>query len=110
MIRMKLKKTIVFILVILAVFGFTAVDEAYSDMMDQQGKITLNVRRVNSDYLTISIFGQSAAINIQELQDNWNEVSEKVTGGLDNAVGEIREFLGIEEYEPDYTTFNTEIL
>ena len=34
---MKLKKAIVFILVLLVSFGFTAVDEAYSDMMDQPG-------------------------------------------------------------------------
>ena len=107
---MKLKKAIVFILVLLAVFGFTAVDEAYSDMMDQPGKLTLNVRRVNSDYVTISIFGQSTAINIKELQNNWSEFSKNVTNGLDSTVGEIRELFGLEKYEPDYSTFKSQML
>lgn len=106
---MKLKKTAVFILVLLSVFGFTAVDEAYSHMMDQPGKISLNIRRVNSDYVTISIFGQSTAINIKELQDDWNEFSNNVTTGLDNTVGEIQELFGLKP-EPDYSAFKTEML
>jgi muconolactone delta-isomerase len=53
---MKLKKLIVFVLVFAAVYGITAVDEAYSDMMDREGKIALHVRRVNSEYVTFSMF------------------------------------------------------
>ncbi|MDD3199615.1 MAG: hypothetical protein PHV71_04655 [Eubacteriales bacterium] len=107
---MKLKKTAVFILVFLAIYGFTAVDEAYSDMMDQPGKVSLNVRKVNSEYVTVSIFGQSAAVNIKEIKEYWSTFNQMVTKGLDNTVAEIHDLLGISKEEPDYSVFNTEIL
>ncbi len=107
---MRLKKLLVFILVFTAVIGFTAVDEAYSDMMDQEGQISLHVRRVNDEYVTFSIFGQTAALNTKELKEDWDGFSDRVTAGLDKAVVHIRRFLGIVEQERDYTVFKTEIL
>lgn len=107
---MKLKKLLVFAIVFAAVYGFTAVDEAYSDMMDQEGQIALHVRRVNSDYVTFSMFGQTAALNTEELKKDWDDLSNNVTAGLDNAVGHIQQFLGIAEPERDYSVFKTEIL
>ncbi|HVI42885.1 MAG TPA: hypothetical protein VM577_19950, partial [Anaerovoracaceae bacterium] len=103
-------KMLVFILVFAAVYGFTAVDEAYSDMMDQEGKIALHVRRVNSEYVTFSMFGQTAAVNTKELKGNWNEFSSTVTADLDQAVVHIQDFLGIEQTKLDYSVFKTEIL
>jgi len=107
---MRLKKLLVFTLVFAAVFGITAVDESYSDMMDQEGKIRPSVRRVNSDYVTFSMFGQTAAVNITDLKNDWRAISSRVTSGLDVAVVEIRDFLGIKEPERDYSVFKTEIL
>ncbi|MEL7655957.1 MAG: hypothetical protein AAGU75_08620 [Bacillota bacterium] len=107
---MRLKKFLVFILVFASVYGFTAVDEAYSDMMDRAGMVSLHVRRVNSEYVTFSMFGQTAAINTKELKENWGALSNTVTGNLDIAVAEIQDFLGIQEPERDYSVFNTEIL
>lgn len=107
---MRGKKVLIFVLVFAAVYGFTAVDEAYSDMMDREGMISLHVRRVNSEYVTLSMFGQTAAVNIRELKDRWGGFSDKVTGGLDQTVSGIQGFLGIEEPERDYSVFNTEIL
>lgn len=107
---MRTKKLIVFLLVFAAVYGFTAVDEAYSDMMDQEGKVSLNLRRVNSEYITISMFGQTAAVNVKELSEDYDRLSDAVTDRLDLAVGHIRTFIGIEEPELDYTVFKTEIL
>lgn len=107
---MRFKKLLISILVFAAVYGFTAVDEAYSDMMDQTGKVSPHVRRVNSEYVTLSMFGQTAAINTKELKENWGEINKTVTANLDLAVSEIQEFLGIEEPEPDYSVFHTEIL
>ena len=107
---MRLKKLLVFILVFAAVYGFTAVDEAYSDMMDREGKISLHVRRVNSEYVTFSMFGQTAAVNIRELKEDWSEFNDKVTNGLDSAVGHVQNLLGIAEPERDYSVFVTEIL
>lgn len=107
---MRLKKIIIFVLVFAAVYGFTAVDEAYSDMMDREGKISLHVRRVNSEYVTFSMFGQTTAVNTKELREDWNEFSDTVTAGLDRAAGHIQIFLGIEEPERDYSVFATEIL
>lgn len=105
-----MKKFVIFILVFAAVYGFTAVDEAYSDMMDQPGKLTLQIRRVNSDYITLSMFGKTAAINTAELSKEWREFSGSVTGKLDTAVSEIQGLLGINEPERDYNVFKTEIL
>ena len=107
---MRLKKLLVFILVFATVYGFTAVDEAYSDMMDQTGKVSLHVRRVNSEYVTLSMFGQTAAINTKELNENWGKINNTVTANLDLAVAEIQDFLGIKEPERDYSVFKTEIL
>jgi cytolysin (calcineurin-like family phosphatase) len=108
--NMRTKKIIVFILVFAAVYGFTAVDEAYSDMMDREGKVGLHVRRVNSEYVTLSIFGQTAALNTKEMRENWEEFSDTVRSGLESAVGRIHTLLGIEEQEKDYTVFKTEIM
>lgn len=107
---MRLKKILIFVLVFTAVYGITAVDEAYSDMMDKEGKIALHVRRVNSDYVTFSMFGQTAAVNTTELKQNWSNFSNTITANLDEAVGTVRVFLGIVEPERDYTVFKTEIL
>jgi cytolysin (calcineurin-like family phosphatase) len=104
------KKIIVFILVFAAVYGFTAVDEAYSDMMDREGKVGLHVRRVNSEYVTLSIFGQTVALNTKEMKEDWEEFSDTVRSGLDSASGRIRTFLGVKEEERDYTVFKTEIM
>ena len=97
-------------MVFAAVYGFTAVDEAYSDMMDQTGKVALHVRRVNSEYITFSMFGHTAEVNTKELKENWSKFSISVTDGLDHAVAEIQGFLGISEPERDYSVFKTEIL
>lgn len=105
-----MKKAVVFVMVLAAVYGFTAVDEAYSDMMDQTGKVALNVRRVNSDYITLSIFGQTAAINVKKLQDDWSDINKTVTANLDHAVSGIQDFLGIDNPKRDYSVFKTEIL
>lgn len=107
---MRIKKILIFVLVFAAVYGFTAVDEAYSDMMDQEGSIALHVRRVNSEYVTFSMFGQTAAINIKELKESWKGFSEKMVASLDQTVEGIQGFLGIQEPERDYNVFNTEIL
>lgn len=107
---MRFKKMLVFIMVFTAVIGFTAVDEAYSDMMDQEGQVSLHVRRVNDEYVTLSIFGQTAALNTKEMKEDWDGLSDRVTAGLDDAVVHIRHFLGIEEPERDYAVFKTQIL
>ncbi len=107
---MRIKKIMIFILVFAAVYGITAVDEAYSDMMDREGKIALHVRRVNSEYVTFSMFGQAASVNTKELAENWGKFSDNVTSDLDHAVANVQEFLGIKEPERDYSVFQTEIL
>ena len=107
---MRIKKLVVFILVMLAVFGFTAVDSAYSDMMDQDGQVGLEVRRINSEYISLSMFGKTKTVNTKELAENWDEFSQKVVGGLETATGHIRGALGAEEPERDYSVFHTQIL
>ncbi len=107
---MRLKKVIVFILVFAAVYGFVAVDDAYSNMMDQPGQVALHVRRVNTEYVTVSMFGQSKAINTKKIHEEWTNFSKEVTSRLDVAVLEIRDFLGMVEMERDYSVFKTDIL
>ena len=108
--NLKWKKLAIFVLVFAAVYGFTSVDEAYSDMMDQDGKIAPHVRRVSSDFVAFSMFGQTAKVNTTKLEGDWGDFSSRVTDGLDVAVVHIQDFLGIEEPERDYTVFKTEIL
>lgn len=107
---MRLRKIIVFVLVFAAVYGLSAVDAAYSDLLDDDGQVGLSVRRVNSDYVTLSLFGKTAAVNTKELGDNWADFSSKVVAGLESFTSGTREFLGIEEEERDYSVFHTELL
>lgn len=108
--KVRIKKLIVFILVMLTVFAFTAVDNAYSDMMDQDGQVRLQVRRINSEYISLSIFGKTKTVNTKELAEDWDEFSQKVVGGLETTTDHIRGALGIEEPERDYSVFHTQIL
>jgi len=107
---MKLKKLAVFILVFSAVCGIISVDEAYSDMLDQEGMIAPNAVRVDEDLVSFSMFGQTAVINVTKLENDWYDVSTKVASRLDTAVTHIQTFLGIEEEERDYSVFHTQIL
>ncbi|MBR0596319.1 hypothetical protein [Sinanaerobacter chloroacetimidivorans] len=107
---MRIKKLIVFILVFAAVYGFTAVDQAYSDMMDKEGSVGLSVRRVNPEYITVSMFGKSTAVNTRELSEDWNDFSEAVVDRLETATASIRGALGIEDPERDYSVFQLQML
>lgn len=104
------KKLIIFILVFGAVYGFQAVDEAYSDMLDRDGQIGLDIRRIDSDHITLAMFGMTKAVNTEELGEDWRNFSANVTDGLDVAVDNIHELLGVEEEEPDYNVFHVQIL
>ncbi|MGI6731065.1 MAG: hypothetical protein ACOX5F_04090 [Anaerovoracaceae bacterium] len=106
---MILKKLIVFFMVIFAVIGFVTVDAAYSDMLDLEGKIGLEVKRIDEDYLSMSIFGKVAEINTTEVARSWNEFSETVVAGLNSATTGIRRLAGIEE-ERDYSVFQLQML
>ena len=107
---MRLRKLAVFILVFMAVYGIITVDQSYSDMMDQDGKIAPEIRRVNPDYVSFFFFFKTAEVNTTELSEDWRELSSRVTEGLDVLVVQIRDFLGIREEERDYSVFNTQIL
>jgi len=107
---MRLKKIIVFLMVFFAVYSFIAVDESFSDMLDMDGQVGLDVRRVNSDYITLSIFGKTADINTRELSENWGQFSNNVVDELETFTASIRESLGIEEPERDYSVFNLQQL
>ena len=107
---MRLKKLAVFILVFTAVYGIIAVDEAYSDMMDQEGKIVPQAVRIDEDFVSFSMFGQTAMIDVTQLENDWYGISVKVASNLDHAVANIRDFLGIKEEERDYSVFHTQIL
>lgn len=97
-------------MVFVAVCGMVTVDSAYSEMLDQQGKLVPSIRRVNSEYIVVSMFGQSAAINTRELGEDWEELQETVVDNLDGAVTAVRETLGIEEEERNYDAFEAHIL
>lgn len=107
---MKWKKFIVFIMVFAAVYGFVTVDSAYSDMLDQEGKIVPSVRRVNSQYVVVSMLGKSAAIDTKQLGEDWREFSNNVVDNLDAAVKNIRETLGIEKEKINYDSFQVHLL
>ncbi|WP_027399352.1 hypothetical protein [Anaerovorax odorimutans] len=107
---MRLKKTIVFILVFMSVLSVVTVDSAYSDMLDQEGKLIPNVKRLNTNYLSISMFGKSEEINIKELEENWNKISTIVVSNLDSFVTNVRKTFGIEKEEINYDAFKPQLL
>lgn len=107
---MKWKKLIVFIMVFAAVYGFVTVDAAYSDMLDQEGKIVPSIRRVNTQYVVVSMMGKSASIDIKRLGEDWHEFSNNVVDNLDAAVKNIRETLGIEKEKINYDSFQVHLL
>lgn len=107
---MRIKKLLVFIMVFLAVYGFVAVDESYSDMMDKDGQVGLDVRRVNSEYITVSIFGKSADINTRELSEEWEKITDHVVDRLETTTNGIRTAFGIKDIERDYSVFKSQML
>lgn len=107
---MRKKKIAVFMLVFFAVYGIVSVDRAYSDMMDRDGLLTPQIRRVNSDYVSLSMFGETVSVNKTELAADWEDITRTVTAKLDTAVLRTREFLGIQEDQIDYSVFKTQIL
>lgn len=106
---MRIQKLILFVMVNLAIYGFVAVDSAYSDMLDLDGRIGLKMQKIDEDYVAMSMFGKTATINTTQLGEKWNEFSNTVVAGLDSASSNIRQFIGAEE-EKDYSVFNLQLL
>lgn len=89
------QKLLLFLLVFAGTAGVLKVDQAYSDMMDQEGMLGLSVRRVDEENLRVSVFGRTEEINAAEVAESWKDVQENVTAALDSAASGVRELLGI---------------
>ena len=89
------QKLLLFLLVFAGTAGVLKVDQAYSDMMDQEGMLGLSVRRVDEENLRVSVFGRTEEINAAEVVESWKDVQENVTAALDSAASGVRELLGI---------------
>lgn len=73
------------------------VDAAYSDMMDRDGMLSLELRRVDEENIKISAFGMSGEINAEDAAEEWQAIQARVTDALDSAAGSVRTLLGLSD-------------
>lgn len=66
------KKLALFLIVFLFLVGLAAVDGSYADMMHKDGSLTLQVKRVDENCISLSLFGQTREVNLLELEQRWN--------------------------------------
>lgn len=68
---MRKKKLVIFTLALFFMIGLVTVDEAYSDMMGKEGMLSLQTRRLDQNWVTISILGKECKVNMTEMQSKW---------------------------------------
>lgn len=107
---MRGKKIAVFFVVYFLITGLITVDRAYSDMLDLQGRIAPEIRRVDEDHVHYAILGQTISINTTELTESWVAFRDGVVDKLEFATTEIRSFIGAKEIERDYSVFQLQML
>lgn len=105
-----MKKALIFLLVSLFLFGLTAVDESYSSMMGRVGSLSLQTRRIDSDRVRFSMLGMEREANMTEAVQAASEFREKAVFFLDRAVGQAREWLGMEEWPRKDLPFESKVL
>lgn len=114
---MFMKKTMVFIVTMLAVFAFVAVDAAYSDMLDEDSFLIPVVKKTGESHVSIVLLGKTASVNVAQIEEKWdninNTVNEKYKEGkiyFAQRVEDVKLALGIEKENIDYAAFKSQLL
>lgn len=95
------QKFLLFLLVFAGTVGVLQVDGAYSNMMDREGTLSLELRRVDEENIRISAFGGSKEINGAEVAAEWERIQAGVTDTLDRAALSARRLLGLSDKQSD---------
>ena len=72
------KKALVAAVVFLFFIGLVAVDGSYAELMQKDGALTLQVRRLNEQMIRISCFGFTREVDMLELKARWEKRMEEL--------------------------------
>ena len=80
------KKAMVACVVFLFVVGLAAVDGAYAALMQQDGALTLQVRRLDERSIRVSGFGMTREVDLVELRALWEKRLTEAKKELDHKI------------------------
>lgn len=103
------QRFLLFCLIFFGTAGIFQVDAAYSDMMDQEGLISVAVRRVDTEHIKLLYFGETREIDVRDAQERLSAARQQAestaAAALDMAERSISSvlhaFRADEEEEPD---------
>lgn len=80
------KKALVATVVFLFFMGLAAVDGSYAALMQQDGALTLQVRRLDERNIRVSCFGMTREVDLVELRALWEKRLTEAKKELDHKV------------------------
>ncbi len=114
---MFVKKTMVFIVTMLAVFAFVAVDAAYSDMLDEDSFLIPVVKKISEDQVSIVLLGKTASINVTQIEEKWDNINNTINEKYNQTkvyfaerMSDVKLALGLEKEDIDYAAFKSQLL
>ncbi len=81
------------LLIIIAVCALIQVDSAYEDMMMQEGKLGLEVRRMDEAHLAVGLLGREWTINSEKFFLNLENFEVRAKGVLQGVAEKTQELL-----------------
>ena len=80
------KKALVAAVVFLFFIGLAAVDGSYAALMQRDGALTLQVRRLDERNIRVSCFGMTREVDLVELRTLWEERLTEAKKELDHKI------------------------
>ena len=80
------KKALIAAVVFLFFVGLAAVDGSYAELMQQDGALTLQVRRMDERNIRVSCFGMTREVDLVELRALWEKRLTEAKKELDHKI------------------------
>lgn len=80
------QKALVAMIVFLFFVGLAAVDGSYAELMQQDGALTLQVRRMDDRNIRVSCFGMTRELDLVELRALWEKRLTEAKKELDHKI------------------------
>ena len=91
------KKTAVFFIVFFGVVGLLQVDAACADLVDRPPLLNVEIRKVNRDTVSFHMLGETAYLNVRELEERIRSMGEEVERWKDRV---LDFFSGLSDEQP----------
>ena len=80
------KKALIAAIVFLFFVGLAAVDGSYAALMQQDGALTLQIRRLDERNIRVSCFGMTREVDLVELRALWEKRLTEAKKELDHKI------------------------